>query len=356
MKIEAKTKDVLTAAQFAQGALKTRTPLMILSHLMVNPGDGMISFSGSDIEMVVTARCKCSVEGSEPFCIPARLFVDTLAMSPAEKVVISTENGRARLALEKRNSVISTLEPDQFPKFAMTGNNQFTISSGLLAESIEKVLPSVMADAIQRPILAGIHFWRHGGHLDITATNGKSLGTVRIPMDGESEFILPSSACEMVLRAASQSDCSAVVRFSENAARFDFADFSVTSKLVEGTYPEWSKLTKPSIKASFKCDRKKLISAVKCASLYTNDATFGVMFEVKDGHVEVSTQNAMNGITETIPVEATGPMKFKLDQKYFLPMVECMDVETVDIGELSDSEAIRVEEGNFYGITMKMRV
>ncbi|MEI8000464.1 MAG: DNA polymerase III subunit beta [Actinomycetes bacterium] len=245
MKFRAEREALADAVAAAQRAVAARPgTLAVLGGLKVGLSGGTVEFVGSDLELTIRVSIAAAVEGEGNAILPAKLFGDLLARLDADTVSVDfQDNGDAKISAGRFETVLRTLSADDFPRLSDPGAGGVTVSASAFSDALRQVVPAASRDD-SKPILTGVLLTSHDGGLRLVATDSYRLAMRDLPgvsmLGADQRVLVSAKALAEVQRIKTDGDLEVVLE--EREVTFRLAGTSITSRLIDGQFPDYQKL------------------------------------------------------------------------------------------------------------------
>ena len=368
MKFVISREALLKPLNLVAGVVERRQTLPILSNVLLELQDTQLSITGTDLEVELVGRVDLDQAPASggAITVPARKLADICKSLPDgcdiefslddQKVVV--KSGRSRFTL-------STLAASDFPSVEDSpGGNDFTIKQGDLKRLIDRT-SFAMAQQDVRYYLNGMLWEVESGVLRVVATDGHRLALCSLNADIQSnetlQVILPRKGVIEMARLLINDNEDVRVVIGTNHIRATTTDFTFTSKLVDGKFPDYDRvLPKSTTKAVFG-SREELKQAFSRTAILSNEKYRGVRLLLSDDTVQIVANNPeQEEAEETVSVEYKGEsLEIGFNVSYLLDVMSVLSSEKVKIS-LSDSNSSALleesEEGDSMYVVMPMRL
>lgn len=337
MKLSVLQPALYPAVQKVSLIIPSRTPLPILSNLLIEAEEGVLRMSATDLDVFVTTEVEASVEEEGGITLPARKFLQILRELPEGELVLHTEGERVILRSPFGRYVFTGLPADQFPGVpAGDSGVSLKISPDVLRSMIERTTFVASKDEA-RPVLQGV-LWRvePGGRISMVATDGHRLAWARVsteglPEDVSVEAIVPPKALQQLARLSSSEEVKEVL-LGERLVRFELSRSKLWTRTIEGPYPNFEAVVPKGNDKTFTADVVELSSAVRRVSLLSDSETHQVRFSLGPEGLELSGSSSEFGseAAEQLKVSYDGePMTIGFDGGYLLEILKNVPGEEV---------------------------
>jgi DNA polymerase III subunit beta len=353
MKLNAKTKQLLSAASFAAQSLKTRTTLPILDFLLVKPVENGVRFYGTNLDIMTSQFCPADVGTMDPFLVPSTLFISLLSSATGEDAQITVDGAKVTVEIEMLKAALGTMPASDFVPIEDVIGTEMEFRAEDLESHFSKVVWAASTDPLNRAILCGVNLKIGDGMAKFAATNGKCLTQSTQPMQGDGDYIIPTQAVSIVMAACDHCQNPVKITGNDRKIRFNFGDREIASKLIEGNYPDYQRYMGSDDHVPVEVSRKDLMGVMRRVKLFSTEANFGSVFDF-NGTLTVSTENAINSFRESIACKCSTPNKIKLNHEDILNIASRVSGDAVHIGVKDSLSPISVKDGGFTAVSMPL--
>ncbi len=337
MKISLSSGELLTQLQTASRVASTRSAVQALSGVMISAQDGGCELLATDME--VGLRMPLAAEVSRPGAavLPARLLLDVARSLSAERLTMELRAAEqdVELICGATTFHLRTLRAEDFPTLpSPTADSRVELPAPAFVETISRVARSASRDET-RPVLTGILISAAGQELRMVATDSYRLSvketTLEAPLEGTLEANVPARALQELARIEQQTGAETVaVSVGQNQAIFELGDVVLSSRLIDGQFPNYRQLLPESVEHELRLSSAEVTDVVRRISLLAQkNAPLRMSFS--EGSLSVSAQTPDVGeASEAIPV----PYKGELFEIGFNPEFLRDGLESIDTDEL----------------------
>ncbi len=286
--------------------------LPILNNILIETDKGRLRVSATDLEIGMNIWISAKVEKSGKATVPASILSSFISSLPSDKVRLSTEKYNLIAQEGSYKAEIKGLNPADFPIIPQSKEKPFLF---IKAKDLQNGLSQVYQAASfsdTRPEISGVFFQvTKENTLKLVATDSFRLAEKTIKKikgtQQERSFILPIKTTVELIRTLSESDAEVKIGIEGNQVFFDINDIYLTSRLIEGHFPDYERIIPTEFKTDVTVDKDKLLEAIKIASLFVskiNDITFN--FSSK-GKIEIiSSSQEIGSNNSAIKAEVRG--------------------------------------------------
>jgi len=274
----------------------TKSTLPILSNILVEALENKLKISATDLDISITGSVECNVTKKGSVALPARILFEIVKELPETEITIESTNSRVELKIAKGSYKIASVSPDDFPKLpAVNTKKEIKIDAVGLTSMIKKTTFACSVDET-RPALNGVLWQTKGEKMQMVATDGHRLSKVAIEnsrLKGISEdIIIPPKVLNLIPKFTEGQEKEVGVIFGDNNIIFNLSSFVLTSRLIDGPYPNFEQVIPESNDKLLRVSKEELGGAVRRVSILSNTLTHQVKFGVKKGSLTLSTSNA----------------------------------------------------------------
>lgn len=274
----------------------TKSTLPILTNILIEALENKLKISATDLDVSITASIECKVSRKGSASLPAKILFDIIKEVPESEIVFETTGSRMEIKIPNGTYKIATVAADDFPKLpAVNTKKEIMIDGGGLVKMIRKV-SFACSDDETRPALNGILWQTKGEQMQMVATDGHRLARMSMKnskLQGLNEdVIIPPKVLNLIPKFLEGEIRDVGVIFGENNIIFNLGDIILTSRLIEGPYPNFEQVIPAATDKKLVISKDELAGAVRRVSILSNVLTHQVKFSAKAGRLTLSTTNA----------------------------------------------------------------
>lgn len=363
---------LLPALAAVNRAVEKRNTIPILGNVLLKVEDGHLCVTGTNLDIEVQAVAKQEgLPNIAPFTVQSGLLHDAVKKFPdgskvefeGDQTHVNIKSGRSRFRLQ-------VLPASDFPEMAVDDfTNEFSIAGSTLARVLATVGFAISTEET-RYYLNGVFMHRDGEHLAFAATDGHRLALMKLDApagsDGVPGIIIPRRTVALLQHFA-EGDEDIVLKLSERKMRIVLPDgTAITSKLIDGTYPDYQRVIPTSNDKSYTVDRAGLADAINRVSTVSSERGRAVKFSFGQSELKMEVNNPDSGQAEDSIVISEGhddEVTIGFNHKYCLDVLGAVSAKEMRF-ELSDPAApckvspVGVEDGDVppLFVIMPMRV
>ncbi len=368
MQLVKTTRDtLLRPLQIVSGIVERRHTLPILANILIRKDGERVSFLSTDIEVQITTHADVGSGGeSIATTVAARKLLDILrALPDSTDVSLALANKRMTVQSGKSRFALQTLAAEDFPTVAEA--EQFNASVTLPQKTLKHLFNMVHFSMAQQDIryyLNGLLLVVDGKNVIAVATDGHRLAYCQVETEEDfprQEVIIPRKTILELQRLLEDLDSPVEVRIANNQVKLAFADIELISKLVEGKFPDYTRVIPKGYKNNFTIDRVTLLHSLQRAAIMTSDKFKGVRCIVAPGSMKISSTNAdQEEAVEEIEIDYGGDsIDIGFNVTYLLDVLNNLKCDYVNIalGDANSSALITIpDKADFKYVVMPMRI
>ncbi len=367
MKISLSSGELLTQLQTASRVASTRSAVQALSGVMISAHDDSCELLATDME--VGLRMPLAAEVSRPGAavLPARLLLDVARSLAAERLTMELRAAEqdVELICGATTFHLRTLRAEDFPTLpSPTADSRVELPAPAFVETISRVARSASRDET-RPVLTGILISAAGQELRMVATDSYRLSvketTLESALEGTLEANVPARALQELARIEQQTGAETLaVSVGQNQAIFELGDVVLSSRLIDGQFPNYRQLLPESVEHELRLSSAELTDVVRRISLLAQkNAPLRMSFS--EGSLSVSAQTPDVGeASEAIPVPYNGELfEIGFNPEFLRDGLESIDTDELVLKLISPLRPGLIESpdsGDFVYLIMPIRL
>lgn len=345
MKFTIQREDFLKPLQQVIGVVERRQTLPVLGNVLVNATRKQIRLTATDLEVELQAQVTVPVTEIGDITLPARKLLDICRTLPEEaQLDISVKKDRALVRSGKSRFTLSTLPATEFPVIdKIKSAKRITLPQNKLHELIERTAFS-MAQQDVRYYLNGLMLEPANGILRAVATDGHRLAMCEIEADtGDSngeQVIVPRKGVQELHRLLEDSDEPVTVEVGSNHIRITTGELRFTSKLIDGRFPDYTRVIPKNADKQLLVNRDLLRQALTRTSILSNEKYRGIRLDVSENNIKIQAHNPEQeeAIEEIDATYSEEDLVVGFNVTYILDVLNVLDSTDVTVS-LSDANS-----------------
>jgi DNA polymerase III subunit beta len=351
MKLTIERAALLKALSHVQSVVERRTTIPILSNLLLRAEHAGLSLAATDMDLEIVERVGAQVERDGRTTTPAHTLYDIVRkLREGAQIEIETTGDRNSMVLRSGRSTftLACLPAEDYPQMA-TGELpfNFALSAGELRTLIDRTRFAISTEET-RYYLNGIYLHATKNNevpvMRAVATDGHRLARMEMVLPegaaGMPGVIVPRKTVLELRKLVEEGEAEVQVALSETKIRFAVGDASLTSKLIDGTFPDYDRVIPANNDKILEVDCKSFAEAVDRVSTISTEKSRAVKLAIEQGSLTVSATSPENGTaTEELEVRyLSSPIEIGFNSRYLLDIAEQIDGEGAQF-QMSDASS-----------------
>ena len=344
MKLTIERAALLKSLAHVQSVVERRNTIPILSNVLLLAENGKLAFTATDMDLTIVDEVDAAVNEAGATTVPAHTFYDIVRKLPeGAEVVLESGGDSARMGLRAGRSAfsLSALPREDFPDSGSDDLPQsFSLSSADLKNLIDRTRFAISTEET-RYYLNGIYLHAaESGDLQVlraVATDGHRLARYEMPMPnaatGMPGVIVPRKTVNELRKLIEDSDGDVDVALSETRIRFSFGSSVLTSKLIDGTFPDYERVIPADNDKVLDINCRDFAEAVDRVSTISTEKSRAVKMLVEGEALTLSASSPESGSAEeSIVIGYDGPaIEIGFNSRYLLDVAQQIGGEKVEI-------------------------
>lgn len=325
--------------------LNSKNSLQILDCFLFEVNDGTLTLTASDKENEMKTTIQLDEADTDGrFAISSRMIIDAVKELPEQPITleIETTTYSVKLIYQNGDYNFTAQNADEFPQAQKVQQdaNAINISSELLLDNITRTIFATANEEI-RPVMNGIYFDLNNEALAIVASDGHKLVRNKVfanKSENPAAFILPKKPANLLKNVLTRDDSNVEIRFNSMNAEIVFSFGTLTTRLIEGRYPNYASVIPTNNPCQLTIDRKTLIGSLRRVLPFASESSQLVRLRLSMGMLEVSSEDIdfYTSAKENIVCDyASNPMSIGFKGTSLMDILNNLNSEEV-ILELAD--------------------
>jgi DNA polymerase-3 subunit beta len=367
MKFVISREALIKPLQLVAGVVERRQTLPVLSNILLVAEGDQLSMTGTDLEVELVGRVTLD-EPAEAgsITVPARKLMDICKSLPDSARIELTLTGQKMVIKAGRSRFsLSTLPAAEFPNVE---DSPETLELSMIQQQLRNLIDKTgfsMAQQDVRYYLNGMLLEIADGQLRSVSTDGHRLATSVTPVDAQDglqhQIIVPRKGILELARLLQSGDEELRLVIGASHIRAHVGDFTFTSKLVDGKFPDYERVIPKNGDKILLSDRMELRQVLSRIAILSNEKYRGVRLALSSGYLQVMANNPeQEEAEETLAVDYEGDsLEVGFNVNYLLDCLSILNSDVVRL-TLSDSNSSALvegfdEDGSVY-VVMPMRM
>lgn len=372
MKFTIERNALLKTLGHVQSVVERRNTIPILSNVLIEAANGEVSLTATDLDLEIIEKAKADITSDGATTVPAHTLFDIVRKLPDGAEVclaLNADGNRISVDAGRSHFTLACLAKEDFPE--MSGGDLphvFSLSSVELNRLIDKARFAISTEET-RYYLNGIYLHvadsENGKRLRAVATDGHRLAQVEQDLpDGAGDMpgiIIPRKAVGEMGKLIDEFEGGIEVAISDTKMRFTFADTVLTTKLIDGTFPDYTRVIPKGNDKIMELNSRVFAQAVDRVSTISSDKTRSIKLALDTDRVVLSVNSPDSGtaVEEVASSYSADAFEIGFNSRYLMDILAQVEGDTVQI-HLADPSAPTVlkdlvDENALY-VLMPMRV
>ena len=281
------------------GIVERKQPLPILSNVLIEKGTSGFHLVATDLEIEIATDFVCASDQNEKdlVTVGAKKLQEVLRVLPdGNSLSVDINNGKFQIKSGKSRFSLQILPAQDFPKMsAPIGSNRKILIPQKSFKGLIGMVQYAMAQQDIRYYLNGVLMIVEGYTLKLVATDGHRLAYANMPLDTEYpekfEVILPRKTITELFKLLGDVDENVSFELFENQAKISFSDVVITSKIIDGKFPDYGRVV-PEYSNHLELNRIEILQALQRAAILSNEKFRGVRFVLTEKNLRIITNNS----------------------------------------------------------------
>lgn len=351
--------------------ISSKSQLPILGNILISAENNQLKLSATNLETGINSWVGAKVEEEGGLAIPARTLTELVASLPAGKVSLEAEADLLRISCGGFKASLNGFSAKDFPVVSSSKEGEkLSLSTNSFVEAVSQVVFAAAQDE-GRPALAGVKWTSDKEKLTLAATDGYRLSIKKITLKNDlfgEGLILPARALVEAVHIAQEKEkkeekpeISIFFSPAENQVNFSFQDVEITSRLIEGDFPDFSKIIPQSYSTKVLLDKDAVLKGTRVASVFARDSANIIRWEIKKGRLTMSANSPQVGEnTSEIEVKTDGEEgEIAFNFRFLLDLLNAVKDEEIIFemsGPLNPGVFKSASDDSFLHIIMPVRV
>jgi len=337
--------------------------LPVLAGVRAELTGNRLKLTGSDLELTIDVAIEVAGEGDGVAVLPSKLVSELVRSLGDPRVEVSIEGDEANITAGRFESSIRLLPADEFPRLAMPADDAVTMDAAEFAAALHQVVPAASPDDA-RPILTGVLMAAEDGGLRLVATDSYRLAVRDLPgtsilSEGQS-VLVPSRALKELERLLGSAE-EITLRLGEREAAFEVGGVRLTTRLIEGEFPNYRGLIPASHPNELTVGREALVEAVRRVKLMAREPNTPVRLAMSANGLELVaiTQDVGQAHEQLDAVYQGEDLTVAFNPDYLLSGVEVTPGDEITLHTVDAQKPAVIREsggGSFLYLLMPVRV
>jgi len=367
MNIKINRDTLLKPLSSVSSIVERRHTLPILSNLLLVVKQNKIALTATDLEMQISLSVDTARSEEVSTTVSAKKLLDICRSLPENsEISLTTQDNRIQVKAGKSRFNLQTLPAADYPLMTKAAGNTttaITISQNTLKQLFKQV-EFAMAQQDIRYYLNGLLFEVIANRVNVVGTDGHRLSFTSTKLNQnyeKQELILPRKTVIELIKLLDDSDEDVVIEITTGQVNFTFNDIQLISKVIDGKFPDYTRVIPVGHQNSFTVDRMTILLAMQRASILSNEKYRGIrMVLAKNSLRLISTNSEQEEAEEELELNYTGSgLDVGFNVTYMIDVLNNVSSENIvfSFADANSSCLVTVPDDNDYKyVVMPMRI
>lgn len=362
MKLVVSKENILESLQKVQSGISTRNTLPILSNVYLSAKEGKVQLTATDLEVSVQTTCEAKIAREGGTTLPARRLFSIIRELPASEIEINVDD-KDMATIKAGTSVfkIIGISEDEFPPIPeFEGQRSYTMEQATFKKMLTATHYSASTEE-SRYVLNGVLLSFKDDKLTVVATDGRRMALyeqeLEFPDQNTGDIVVPNKTVNELVKTLG-AEGNIKIMAGDNQAAFAFGNMLITTKLIDGTFPNFRQVIPSQCEERVSVEREQLFNIVRRVSL-VSDKTSSVTLAFDKNQLTISTVSPEVGeASESLAIKYNSkPIAIAFNPDFMMECLRSLTTDEVAI-EFSDelSPGVIKCDAPFLYVLMPMRI
>ena len=339
------TQENLSRALSGVGRVaSSKAGLPILGNILLRTDGTRLLIAATNLEIASVYHIGSKIVTPGAITIPARLLSDFIASLPSGTVELKVTDNHLAVKSGRYSSVINGIAADDFPELPTIDEKaslSCKVGTSDFKQAVSQTIITASSDST-RPVLTGVYWRTLEGNIYLAATDGYRLSERQLmPFKGELSSIIPASTLQEVIRTLNDDIDELEILFDETQVRFRMEGVEITSRLIDGNYPDYRQLIPASSESTITINTAEFVRITKIAGLFARDSGGSITLTAdssENTHSIHTIASELGENTSSAEAEVSGDGQVTLNSRYLSDALAVINADTVEFrfsGKLS---------------------
>lgn len=350
MKIRILKNELNESIQHVSKAISSRTTIPILTGIKLDVNFQGMTLTASDTDVSIQAfipvednnKQIVKVERAGSVVLPAKFFVEIIKKLPSQEIEMEVQEGFQTLIRSGSTEIVIVgLDPEEYPILPAIEEDQMVSMPGDLLKNMIKGTTFSISSNETSPILTGVLWNLSEGQFKFVATDRHRLASRAIALQSDdvrfSNIVISGKTLNELSKIIPDQNTVVDIVVADNQVLFKIDRVLFYSRILDGTYPDTSKIIPTTFKTELVLDTKQLSESIDRAYLLSREEKTNIvrLQTLEDGSIEISSSSSELGkVTEQLAVSqfSGDPLKISFNSRYMLDILKVVESEQLHIG------------------------
>lgn len=354
-------KGILLASRFTT----SKAQLPILGNILLTTNKTKLNISSTNLEISISTSIGAKIEEEGQISVPAKVITDLISNLPKENIEISVDKEQIKIKSQSFHSKLLGMDATDFPKIpnSIDKENSLSLNTDQFSKALNRTMFATSIDET-RPVLTGVYLIFEKERIQVVATDGFRLSRYILNVENKKEekVVVPKNVLSEILRAGEGvNEFLFNISQSDKQVLFEIGDTVISSRLIEGDYPDFEKIIPKKGNVEILLDKEELLRAVKLASVFARESANVVKIKVLKDKIKVFAESSQSGSQEAeVDAKVVGEeVEVAFNYKFIEDFLHSVSGEEVKM-EFTDNQKAALftdtSDSNYLHLIMPVRV
>ena len=337
MKLSFAKSDLIEPINIVSKAVSTRTTMPILTCILIEAEEGVIKFTGNDMEMAIETEAEGIIYEAGVAAVDARLFSEIVRKLPDGDVLLEQENDKMHISCAGSHFSIPVRGGEEYVKLPASESKDYIVTSEFVLKAmINQTLFSISANDNNK-LMTGELVEVKNDRLKIVSLDGHriSIRTEALNEDyGVKQVIVPGKTLgELSKILPGELESEVYVFFGKNNITFKFGKTVVLSRLIDGEYFKVDKMISDDYETKIVVNRRQMLSSIDRSMLLVRETDKKpIILKITDAGLELSMNTVIGSMKESLEIEKEGrDLMIGFNPRFLSEALKAVEDEEVSI-------------------------
>lgn len=359
------TQENLTKALSNVGRVaSSKAGLPILNNILLRTDGNRLLIAATNLEIASTHYIGAKIIAPGAITIPARLMSEFVASLPKGTIDLKVKDTRLTISSGSYTSVINGVLADEFPELPTideTSSIHYSLNAEDFKQAVSQTIITSSSDST-RPVLTGVFWHSFEGYLYLAATDGYRLSERQLmETTSDAAAIIPTTTLQEVLRTTTDDVTDIDVLLDDTQVRFRVGESEITSRLIDGNYPDYRKLIPDASETNITIETNEFVRITKIAGLFARESGGSVTLTADKEKQTLSIHSIASELgenTSSSQAEVSSDGQVTLNSRYLSEALSVVDGAMVTFrfsGKLAPCVLTAKDNTNYKHIIMPLK-
>lgn len=348
MQLECEKPILEEGLQTVARAINPRSPLPILSHILMEARGDQLTLTATDLDLGVCLQIPATIAVEGSLACPAKLLLEIVSKLPGAPVTLQATEGRVQILCGRSKFEITTLPAEEFPNLP-SGERypEVALPQKEFRAMVKKVATATAASDESRAVMTGILTQLEGDQLVMVATDGRRLAFAehRMPnaLDVQAQVIVPGRAMQELARIAGDHEEPLHLRLADNQMFCTLRNVSMHCRLLEGHFPDYRRVMPTEFQRGCRVGREALLAGLRRMLVVAQERQSPnlIVLDLTAERLVLSANTPDLGLgQEEVPIIYEGAdLRIAFNGKYMLDLLSVLDCEEIQMDLQDDTRS-----------------